>query len=57
MATGVSCAAALLPPIDQMALDWIPAEPEPLLMEGNGGFAPSDAENSPLSAKIPYPKM
>ena len=39
MATGVSCAAALLPPIDQMALDWIPAEPEFLLMEGNGGFA------------------
>ena len=57
MATGVSCAAALLPPIDQMALDWIPAEPEFLLMEGNGGFAPSDAENSPVSAKIPYPKI
>ena len=29
---------ALLPPIDQVAWDWIPAEPEPLLLEGNGGF-------------------
>lgn len=28
----------LLPPIDQVAWDWIPAEPEPLLLEGNGGF-------------------
>jgi len=27
-----------LPPIDQVAWDWIPAEPEPLLLEGNGGF-------------------
>lgn len=29
---------ALLPPIDQVAWDWIPAEPEPLLLEGNGEF-------------------
>ena len=29
---------ALLPPIDQVAWDWIPAEPEPMLLEGNGGF-------------------
>jgi hypothetical protein len=29
---------ALLPPIDQVAWDWIPAEPGPLLLEGNGGF-------------------
>ena len=29
---------ALLPSIDQVAWDWIPAEPEPLLLEGNGGF-------------------
>jgi hypothetical protein len=29
---------ALLPPIDQVAWDWIPADPEPLLLEGNGGF-------------------
>ena len=29
---------ALLPPIDQVAWDWIPAEPAPLLLEGNGGF-------------------
>jgi hypothetical protein len=29
---------ALLPPIDQVAWDWIPAEPVPLLLEGNGGF-------------------
>ena len=28
----------LLPPIDQVAWDWIPADPEPLLLEGNGGF-------------------
>lgn len=28
----------LLPPIDRVAWDWIPAEPEPLLLEGNGGF-------------------
>lgn len=28
----------LLPPIDRVARDWIPAEPEPLLLEGNGGF-------------------
>ena len=27
-----------LPPIDRVAWDWIPAEPEPLLLEGNGGF-------------------
>jgi hypothetical protein len=30
---------ALLPPIDQVAWDWIPAEPYPLLLEGNGGFS------------------
>lgn len=29
---------ALLPPIDQVAWDWIPADPEPQLLEGNGGF-------------------
>ena len=29
---------ALLPPIDQVAWDWIPADPQPLLLEGNGGF-------------------
>lgn len=29
---------ARLPPIDQVAWDWIPADPEPLLLEGNGGF-------------------
>jgi len=29
---------ALLPPIDQVAWDWIPADPEPLLLEGNGCF-------------------
>ena len=29
---------ALLPPIDQVAWDWIPAQPAPLLLEGNGGF-------------------
>lgn len=28
-----------LPPIDQVAWDWIPADPHPLLLEGNGGFA------------------
>jgi len=28
----------LLPPIDQVAWDWIPASPQPLLLEGNGGF-------------------
>ena len=28
----------LLPPIDQVAWDWIPADPYPLLLEGNGGF-------------------
>lgn len=27
-----------LPPIDQVAWDWIPAATEPLLLEGNGGF-------------------
>jgi hypothetical protein len=27
-----------LPAIDQLAWDWIPASPEPLLLEGNGGF-------------------
>lgn len=27
-----------LPPIDRVAWDWIPAAPEPLLLEGNGGF-------------------
>lgn len=30
---------ALLPPIDQVAWDWIPAEPQPLLLEGNGSFS------------------
>ena len=29
---------ALLPPIDQVAWDWIPADPHPLLLEGNGSF-------------------
>jgi hypothetical protein len=29
---------ALLPPIDQVAWDWIPADPQPLLLEGNGSF-------------------
>ncbi len=29
---------ATLPPIDQVAWDWIPADPQPLLLEGNGGF-------------------
>jgi hypothetical protein len=24
--------------IDQVAWDWIPADPHPLLLEGNGGF-------------------
>jgi len=27
-----------LTPIDQVAWDWIPSSPEPLLLEGNGGF-------------------
>jgi hypothetical protein len=27
-----------LPAMDQVAWDWIPASPEPLLLEGNGGF-------------------
>ena len=27
-----------LPPIDQVAWDWIPASPQPLLLEGNGCF-------------------
>lgn len=27
-----------LPPMDQVAWDWIPASPQPLLLEGNGGF-------------------
>jgi hypothetical protein len=27
-----------LPAIDQVAWDWIPASPKPLLLEGNGGF-------------------
>ena len=27
-----------LPPIDQVAWDWIPAQQGPLLLEGNGGF-------------------
>ena len=27
-----------LPTMDQVAWDWIPASPEPLLLEGNGGF-------------------
>lgn len=40
----VACLAASialhngLPPIDAVAWDWIPAAPEPLLLEGNGGF-------------------
>jgi hypothetical protein len=29
---------ARLPPIDQVAWDWIPADPHPQLLEGNGGF-------------------
>lgn len=29
---------ALLPPIDRVAWDWIPADPEPRLLEGNGNF-------------------
>jgi hypothetical protein len=29
---------ALLPPIDQVAWDWIPADPRPQLLEGNGSF-------------------
>ena len=29
---------ALLPPIDEVAWDWIPASPQPVLLEGNGGF-------------------
>ena len=28
----------LLPPIDRVAWDWIPADPQPVLLEGNGGF-------------------
>jgi hypothetical protein len=28
----------LLPPMDQVAWDWIPAGTQPLLLEGNGGF-------------------
>ena len=35
---GAQALHALLPPFDQVAWDWIPAEPEPLLLEGNGGF-------------------
>jgi len=27
-----------LPPIDLVAWDWIPADPQPQLLEGNGGF-------------------
>jgi hypothetical protein len=27
-----------LPAMDQVAWDWIPASPEPFLLEGNGGF-------------------
>lgn len=27
-----------LPPIDRVAWDWIPADPHPQLLEGNGGF-------------------
>jgi hypothetical protein len=27
-----------LPPIDAVAWDWIPAAPDPLLLEGNSGF-------------------
>jgi hypothetical protein len=29
---------ARLPPIDQVAWDWIPADPHPQLLEGNGSF-------------------
>ena len=29
---------AFLPPIDQVAWDWIPASPHPVLLEGNGSF-------------------
>ncbi len=29
---------ARLPPIDEVAWDWIPASPQPVLLEGNGGF-------------------
>lgn len=29
---------ARIPPIDRVAWDWIPASPQPLLLEGNGGF-------------------
>jgi hypothetical protein len=28
----------LLPTIDRVAWDWIPADPQPQLLEGNGGF-------------------
>jgi hypothetical protein len=34
----VTALHAQLPPIDQVAWDWIPADPHPLLLEGNGGF-------------------
>jgi len=29
---------ACLPPIDQVAWDWVPASPQPVLLEGNGCF-------------------
>ena len=29
---------ARLPTIDQVAWDWVPASPQPVLLEGNGGF-------------------
>ena len=29
---------ARLPPIDRVAWDWIPADPHPQLLEGNGSF-------------------
>jgi len=29
---------ACLPSIDQVAWDWVPASPQPVLLEGNGGF-------------------
>jgi hypothetical protein len=41
LAACLEAAAALhgqLPPIDRVAWDWIPADPHPQLLEGNGGF-------------------
>ena len=34
----------LLPPIDQVAWDWIPTEPTPQLLEGNGSFGLMEAQ-------------